>query len=47
MTYHIDYFWNYKDVQPNPIYLDDDTTHIPQGKGSMKVFLHGIGEKWI
>ena len=47
MTYRRDYFWNYKDVQLNPIYLADDTTHIPQGKGSVKVFLPGIGEKWI
>jgi hypothetical protein len=27
--------------------LADDTTHIPQGKCSMKVFLPRIGEKWI
>jgi hypothetical protein len=47
MTYRKDYFWNYQDVQLNPIYLADDTTHIPQGKGSVKVFLPGIGEKWI
>ena len=47
MTYRRDYFRNYKYVQLNPIYLDDDTTHIPQGKGSVKVFLPGIGEKWI
>jgi hypothetical protein len=47
MTYRRDYSWNYQDVQLNPIYLADDTTHIPQGKGSMKVFLPGIGEKWI
>jgi hypothetical protein len=45
MTYHRDYFWNYKDVELNTIYLADDTTHIPQGKGSMEVFLPGIGEK--
>jgi hypothetical protein len=31
----------------NPIYLADGTTHIPQGKGSVKVFLPEIGEKWI
>jgi hypothetical protein len=47
MTYRRDYFWNYQYVQLNPIYLVDDTTHIPQGKGSVKVFLPGIGEKWI
>jgi hypothetical protein len=47
MTYRRDYFWNYKDVQLNPIYLADDTTHIPQGNGSVKVFLPVIGEKWI
>jgi hypothetical protein len=47
MPYHREYFWNYKDVQLNPIYLADDTTQIPQGKGSVKVFLPGIGEKWI
>jgi hypothetical protein len=47
MTYHRDYFWNYQDVQLITIYLDDDTTHIPQGKGSVKVFLPIIGEKWI
>jgi hypothetical protein len=47
VTYHRDYFWNYKYVQLNPIYLVDDTTHIPQGKGSVKFFLPGIGEKWI
>jgi hypothetical protein len=47
MTYHRDYFWNYKDVQLNPIYLSNDTTHIPRGKSSMKYFLPGIGEKWI
>ena len=29
MTYRRDYFWNYKDVQLKPIYLADDTTHIP------------------
>ena len=47
MPYRRDYFWNYKYIQLNPIYLADDTTHIPQGKGSVKVFLPGIGEKWI
>jgi hypothetical protein len=47
MIYRRDYFWNYKYVQLNLIYLADDTTHIPQGKGSMKVFLPGIGEKRI
>jgi hypothetical protein len=47
MTYRIDYFWNYQYLQLNIIYLYDDTTHIPQGKGSMKVFLPRIGEKWI
>jgi hypothetical protein len=47
MTYRRDYFWNYQDVQLNPIYLVDDTTHIPQGKGLVKFFLPGIGEKWI
>jgi hypothetical protein len=47
MTYHKDYFWNYQYVQLNPIYLANDTNHIPQGKGSVKVFLFGIGEKWI
>jgi len=29
------------------IFLVDDTTHIPRGKGSMKVFLPGIGESII
>jgi hypothetical protein len=47
MTYRIDYFWNYKDVQLKPIYLADDTTHIPQGRGSVKFFLPVIGEKWV
>jgi hypothetical protein len=47
MTYHKECFWNYKDVQLNTIYLIDDTTHITQGKGSVKVFLPGIDEKWI
>jgi hypothetical protein len=47
MIYRRDYFWNCKDVQLNSIYLADDTTHIPQVKGSMKVFLPEIGEKWI
>jgi hypothetical protein len=47
MNYHKDYFWNYKDVQLNPICLADDKTHIPQGKGSVKFFLLVIGEKWI
>jgi hypothetical protein len=47
MPYRRDYFWNYIDVQLNPIYLADDTTHITQGKGSVKVFLPGFGEKWI
>ena len=47
MPYRRDYFWNYKDVQLKPIYLADDTTHIPQGKGLVKFFLPGIGEKWI
>jgi hypothetical protein len=47
MTYRRDYFWNYQYVQLNPIYLADDTTHIPQGKGLVKVSLPGIGEKWI
>jgi hypothetical protein len=47
MTYHRDYFWNYKDVQLKPIYLVDDTTHIPQGRGSVKFFLSRIGEKWV
>jgi hypothetical protein len=47
MNYCRDYFWNYKYVQLNPIYLADDTTHIPQGRGSVKFFLLGNGEKWI
>jgi hypothetical protein len=47
MTYCRDYFCNYQYVQLNPIYLVDDTTHIPQGKGSVKVFIPVIGEKWI
>jgi transposase InsO family protein len=47
MTYRRDYFWNYKYVQLKPIYLADDTTHIPQGRGSVKFFLLGIFEKWI
>jgi hypothetical protein len=47
MTYRKDYFWNYKDDQLKPIYLADDTTHIPQGRGSVKFFLPGIGEKWV
>jgi hypothetical protein len=45
MTYCKEYFWNYQDVQINPIYLVDDTTHIPQGKGLVKLFLPRIGEK--
>jgi hypothetical protein len=45
MPYRRDYFWNYIDVQLNPIYLADDTTHITQGKGSVKVFLPGFGGK--
>jgi hypothetical protein len=47
MTYPRDYFWNYQYVKLNHIYLVDDTTHITQGKGSVKVFLPGISEKWI
>jgi hypothetical protein len=47
MTYHIDYFWNYQYVQLNSIYLADHIAHIPQGKGSIKVFFPRIGENWI
>jgi hypothetical protein len=47
MNYRREYIWNYKDVQLKPIYLVDDTTHIPQGSGSVKFFLPGIGEKWV
>jgi hypothetical protein len=47
MTYRRDYFWNYQDVKINPIYSDNDTTHTPQVKGLVKLFLPVIGETWI
>jgi hypothetical protein len=47
MTYRKYLFWNYKYNHLSSIFLVDDTTHIPQGKGLVKVFLPGIGESII
>jgi hypothetical protein len=44
MCYKKDYFWTYQDMELNPIYLADDTSHTPQGKGSVHFFLPGIGK---
>eukprot|EP00253_Pinus_taeda_P034497 PITA_34497 len=42
-----DFFWNFQDCQLNSIFLADDTKHTPYGKGAVKVFLRGNGEKKI
>eukprot|EP00253_Pinus_taeda_P028910 PITA_28910 len=47
MTCRSDFFWNFQDFQLNSIFLADDTKHTPYGKGAVKVFLPGIGEKII
>eukprot|EP00253_Pinus_taeda_P028683 PITA_28683 len=47
MTCRRDFFWNFQDCQLNSIFLADDTKHTPYGKGVVKVFLPGIGEKMI
>jgi len=47
MTCRHDFFWNFQDCQLNSICLVDDTKHTPYGKGAVKVFLLGIGEKMI
>jgi hypothetical protein len=44
MCYIKYYFWTYQDMELNPIYLVDDTTHTPQGKGSVHFSLPGIGK---
>jgi hypothetical protein len=44
MCYRKYYFWTYQDMELNPIYLADDTTHTPQGKGSVHFSLPGIGK---
>lgn len=38
MTYRRDFFWNYQDCHLSSFFLAYDTTHIPQGKHSIKVF---------
>jgi hypothetical protein len=47
MTFRRDFFWTFQECQLNSIFLVDDTTHTPYGKGSVKVSLPGIGEKMI
>lgn len=47
MTYRKEFFWSYQDCHLNSIILVDDTTHTPQGKGSVKVFLPRIWESII
>jgi hypothetical protein len=47
MFYIKDYFWKYHDMELDPIYFADDTTHTPQGKGSVQFFLPGIGKVLI
>eukprot|EP00253_Pinus_taeda_P014344 PITA_14344 len=47
MTCRRDFFWNCQDCQLNSIFLADDTKDTPYGKGAVKVFLPGIGEKTI
>eukprot|EP00253_Pinus_taeda_P004274 PITA_04274 len=47
MTCRRDFFWNFQDCQLHSIFLADDTKHTPYGKGVVKVFLPGIGEKMI
>ena len=42
-----DFFWNFQECHLNSIFLADDTKHTPYGKGAVKVFLLGIGEKMI
>ena len=40
-------FWNYRNIELNPIHLVDDTIHAPQRKWSVKVSLPRIWQKWI
>jgi len=47
MTCRRDFCWNFRYFQLNSIFLADDTKHTPYGKGAVKVFLPGIGEKMI
>jgi hypothetical protein len=44
MCYIKDHFWKYWDMKLNPIYLEDDTTHTPKGKGYLPFSLPGIGK---
>ena len=39
MTHRKDFFWSYEDCHLNSIFLVDDSIHLPQGKGTMKVVL--------
>jgi hypothetical protein len=45
MTFRQDFFWNFQPCHLNSIFLADDTKHTPYGKGVVKVYLPGIGEK--
>jgi hypothetical protein len=44
MCYGKDFFWTYQEMELNPIYLANDTTQTPQGKGSVQFFLPRIGK---
>jgi hypothetical protein len=47
MTFQRDLFLTFQECQLNSIFLVDDTTHTPCGKGTVKVSLSRIGEKMI
>ena len=47
MTFRREFFWSFQQCHLNSIYLVDKTKHNPSGKGVVKFFLPGIGERMI
>jgi hypothetical protein len=47
MTFRCDLFWNFQECHLNSVFLADNTKHTPNGKGVVKVYLPGIGERMI
>jgi hypothetical protein len=47
MTFRRDFFWTFQECKLISIFLVDDTTQTPYGRGPVKVSLLGIGEKMI
>ena len=40
-------FWSFNECKLFSVFLVDDIVHTPQGKGCVKVYLPGIGEKFL